>query len=76
VGKSRALYARHELLVAELARRGYRHHSPLEAALASGSATQDVLLDSLADQLALLADKPCPCLLWPDDPRRAAALST
>lgn len=35
-GKLAALYRRHEALVAEMNRRGYRHGSPLDPALATG----------------------------------------
>jgi hypothetical protein len=62
-GKLRALFTRHELLVAEMGRRGYAHRSPLDARLATGRRTQDVLLDTPAAQRRLLRAKPCPCLL-------------
>lgn len=60
-GKLRALYRRHDRLVEEMARRGYRHHSPLDPALATGSERQDVLIDSYEDQVRILQDKGCPC---------------
>ena len=63
VGKTRALQARHELLMSEMVRRGYRHASPLDHAAASGSVTQDVFIDSLEEQQRLLAAKPCACPL-------------
>jgi hypothetical protein len=63
VGKQRALYDRHEALVAEMTRRGYRHASPLDKASAIGSATQDVFIDPHDQQLEILRNKPCPCLL-------------
>ncbi len=66
VGKTRALFARHELLVAEFARRGYQHHSPLDRSLATGSRTQTTFLATPLEQLALLTDKPCPCPLDPE----------
>jgi hypothetical protein len=56
-----ALYARHDLLVAEMARRGYHHHSPLDPALASGCATQTEFVDPLPRQYTLLAAKGCAC---------------
>ena len=62
-GKLAALYARHDRLVAELARRGFRHASPLDDAYATGAATQDVLIDTIDEQMALLAAKPCACPL-------------
>jgi len=64
-GKLAALYRRHELLVAEMAVRGYRHRSPLDPRWATGAAAQDAYVDSPAEQLALLAAKPCPCPLDP-----------
>ena len=62
-GKLAALYRRHERLVAEMRRRGYNHESPLAGELATGAAHQDVLIDPLEDQLRLLREKPCECLL-------------
>lgn len=64
-GRLAALYARHEALVAEMARRGYRHASPLDAARATGAAVQDRRLASPAEQLALLAAKGCACATHP-----------
>ncbi len=64
VGKEAALLARHELLVAEMVARGYRHASPLEGRLAKHSkAKQDAFVDPLDEQWRLLAAKPCPCPL-------------
>jgi hypothetical protein len=63
VGKTNALYRRHDLLVAEMTRRGYRHASDLDDSLASGSVVQETLLDPVEDQRRLLAEKPCACLL-------------
>jgi hypothetical protein len=60
-GKLAALYRRHEALVAEMARRGYRHASPLDHALATGAAVQDVYVDSPARQRELLREKGCEC---------------
>lgn len=62
VGKQRALYDRHEALVAEMQQRGYQHNSPLDPALATGSNAQDIFIDPLERQLQLLRDKPCDCL--------------
>lgn len=61
VGKTRALFDRHERLVAEMERRGYRHQSPLDGAAASGPLEQDVFIDSLDEQRRLLAAKRCDC---------------
>ena len=60
-GKLAALYQRHEALVSEMERRGYRHSSPLDAALATGSAVQDVFVDSPERQVELLRAKGCDC---------------
>jgi len=60
-GKMAALYLRHEVLVIEMERRGYRHASPLDPALATGSAVQDVFVDLPERQLELLRAKGCDC---------------
>jgi hypothetical protein len=60
-GKLLALYRRHEALVRELERRGYRHGSPLDAALATGSAEQREFVDPPDAQRRILAEKPCDC---------------
>lgn len=62
-GKLAALFVRHEQLVEEMQRRGYRHASPLDPALATGVATQEVLITSLRGQRALLRSKECGCPL-------------
>jgi hypothetical protein len=60
-GKLRALYDRHQKLVLEMERRGYRHGSPLDPSLATGSDRQDVFIDPLEEQIRLLREKPCGC---------------
>lgn len=60
-GKQAALYARHEALVAEMARRGYNHHTPLDPALATGEGVQTQFLDAPAEQMKLLRAKGCDC---------------
>lgn len=60
-GKLRALYRRHEILVAEMTRRGYCHNSPLDESLATGQAVQDEFVQSPAEQAAILHAKGCPC---------------
>ena len=60
-GRLAALYARHEAVVAEMARRGYGHRSPLDRRLATGADRQDEQLASTAEQLELLAAKSCGC---------------
>lgn len=63
VGKTRALFNRHEALVAEMRRRGYNHKTPLNKALAKGAAKQTAYIDSPTKQRALLKQKPCECPL-------------
>lgn len=58
-GKLPALKKRHDALAAELERRSYRHASPM--ASARGRSEQDVLIATVAEQLALLAAKGCLC---------------
>jgi hypothetical protein len=60
-GKLAALYRRHEAQVTEMARRGYRHASPLDAALATGGDRQDAFVDSPEVQRRILASKSCEC---------------
>lgn len=63
VGKQKALYNRHEELVEEFSRRGYNHHTPLDERLATGSGTQEVFINSLTEQMDILKQKPCECML-------------
>jgi hypothetical protein len=60
-GKLAALFARHEALRAEMARRGYRHNSPLDPKLATGIAVQNDFVDSPTKQRRLLRTKGCTC---------------
>lgn len=60
-GKLKALYLRHELLVKEMARRGYNHYSKLNKVLAKGDAVQNVYVDSPQKQLKILRNKKCDC---------------
>ena len=70
-GRLAALHARHSALVAEMERRGYAHASPLDPALATGSAVQDRFIEPPSEQLRILREKPCDCPLGqPGDPRR------
>lgn len=62
-GKLRALYDRHQSLVDEMERRGYRHASPLDVELATGSAVQDRYVDTPEEQLRILREKECECPL-------------
>jgi hypothetical protein len=60
-GRLAALYARHEAEVAEMTRRGFRHASPLDVALATGAAEQTEVVDSLEAQRRRLATRGCGC---------------
>jgi hypothetical protein len=60
-GKLRALYRRHETQVAEMGRRHYQHHSPLDGRLATGSGVQNKWIDSPRRQRVLLNAKGCEC---------------
>ena len=60
-GKLGALYRRHEVLVEEMTRRGFRHRTPLDPALATGSSVQDAYVDPPARQRELLRAKGCGC---------------
>ena len=69
-GKLAALFRRHEELVAEMGRRGYRHGSPLDASWATGQDHQDSFVDPIPRQLELLRGKGCDCVTHPtkDEP--------
>jgi Pyrimidine dimer DNA glycosylase len=60
-GRLKALFARHEALVAEMTRRGYRHNSPLDPTRATGKAVQDRFVDPIGRQYDLLRRKGCDC---------------
>jgi hypothetical protein len=60
-GKLKALYLKHEEIVAEMSSRGCNHASPLEPSLATGSGTQDEFVDTPAEQLERLRRKSCGC---------------
>ena len=63
VGKQKALYLRHEMLVKEFARRGYQHRTPLDKRRATGSGVQRVFINTPKEQKAILTNKTCQCLL-------------
>ena len=60
-GKMQALYLRHEILVVEMQKRGYRHLSPLDQTLATGKAFQDEFVHQLPEQKGILKKKGCQC---------------
>lgn len=61
VGRLAALYSRHEALSAEMARRGFRHDSPLDSRKATGAADQTCSVDTVEMQYARLRAKGCGC---------------
>ena len=63
IGKLNALYKRHEILVKEFARRGYKHHSPLKKVKNMGSGKQTKFINTIKEQKKILTNKPCACLL-------------
>jgi len=60
-GRLKALYLRHKALVKELKSRGYRHHSPLDYALARGAKKQIKYLVKPSEQIKILRKKHCNC---------------
>jgi hypothetical protein len=60
-GKLKALFSRHEALVAEMSDRGYQHHSPLAKEDAAGSARQTIYVDQPRKQIVILQNKLCQC---------------
>lgn len=60
-GKLKALYLRHESLVAEMNRRRFRHGSPLPAAQATGRGEQHEYKETPAEQERILKGKVCGC---------------
>jgi hypothetical protein len=60
-GKLKALYGRHEALVAEMSHRGYQHRSPLAKREATGSTKQTSYVDTPRRQIVILRNKHCQC---------------
>ncbi len=60
-GKLKALYRKHQVIVEEMRRRGYQHNSPLDPELATGDECQLEYVDSLQEQLRILASRGCDC---------------
>lgn len=60
-GKLKALYLRHEALVNEMTGRGYKHHTPLDPALATGKAVQDEFVNTCEEQVRILKERGCEC---------------
>lgn len=63
VGREKALFNRHEALVVEMARRGYKHLSPIDKRLAKGKAKQDRFINTVREQREILKNKTCECPL-------------
>jgi hypothetical protein len=63
VGKAKALYGRHEVLVAEMKKRGYAHNSPLDKRHARGSIKQNMFINTVKEQKQILRAKPCGCFM-------------
>lgn len=59
VGKLKALYLRHDLLVAEMNKRGYLHKTSLNKNLAKGKIRQNKLLQPVKEQKKILKNR-CP----------------
>lgn len=62
-GKLRALYLKHEEIVKEMLKRGYKHHSPLERKLAKGGKMQNKYWQTVKMQKLVLKNKKCGCLI-------------
>ena len=60
-GKLKAMYLRHEELVAEMIMRGYNHHSPLDKTKATGNSKQKIFVDKPERQAQILRQKGCSC---------------
>ncbi|MEA1907096.1 MAG: pyrimidine dimer DNA glycosylase/endonuclease V [Euryarchaeota archaeon] len=56
-----ALYLRHEKLVEEMTKRGYKHHTPLDAKLATGEAEQTEFVTPYEEQVRILRERCCEC---------------
>jgi len=63
VGKQKALYSRHQALVKEFTRRGYKHRTPLDKKFATDSGSQKIFINTIKEQKVILKQKPCDCLL-------------
>lgn len=61
VGRLKALYLRHELVVKEMRRRGFAHNSPLDKRKAVGSSNQETFVNTFEEQVRMLRLKGCSC---------------
>ena len=62
-GKLKALYLWHEKLVKEMEIRGFNHKSPLDIKYAKGSNKQKEHVDSIEEQIRILKNKSCECIV-------------
>jgi pyrimidine dimer DNA glycosylase len=60
-GRLKSLYLRHEKLVEEMKRRGFRHRTPLAVELATGDEQQREFVNSYGEQVEILKRKKCGC---------------
>jgi len=60
-GKLAALYLRHNMIIKEMASRGYRHNSNLNQRFAIGVNKQLIFLASRKQQVEILKNKKCDC---------------
>jgi len=61
IGKEKALYKRHDELIKEFTKRGYKHHTPLDKSLAKGKNIQDTFINTISEQKNILKKKNCKC---------------
>jgi hypothetical protein len=57
VGKEHALYKRHQKLVKEMVRRGYKHNSPIHHNKTWPRIKQDIFVNTIEEQHEILAKK-------------------
>lgn len=62
IGKLKALYDRHNYIVAEMKIRGYNHNSVLDHNYATGIEKQDEYINSKLEQIHILQSKKCDCM--------------
>lgn len=62
-GKTKALYNRHQALVQEMEKRGYKHYSALDKKFAKGKGGQKVFINTVTEQKNILRKKPCECFI-------------
>lgn len=67
IGKQKALYNRHEILVKEFLKRKYKHRTPLNKCFATGLSVQRVFINTLKEQKNILKQKSCECFCASDN---------